>query len=120
MDIKIKSTGIDLPQTIVNYIYDKIGSLGKFWQDLQPKNVVKIRVEIGRTTKHHKKGAVYRAECNIGLPGRILRAEARNWNLRVAIDEVKDELQRQLKKYGARMKPQDSRGQQAIRLTRGK
>jgi ribosomal subunit interface protein len=120
LDIKIKATGIDLPQTIVNYVYDKIGSLGKFWQKLESKDVVKVLVEIARTTKHHKKGIVYRAECSINLPGKVLRAEREDWNLRVAIDAIKNELQEQIKKYNSKIRPQDSGGQELIRKLKEK
>lgn len=120
MDIKIKATGLDLPQSITNYIYDKIGELRKFWQDLEPKGVVEVWVEIGRTTKHHRQGAVYRAECNIVLPGKLLRAEHQDWDIRRSIDEIKNELQQELKKYMEKIRPQDSRGQKELRKLRGK
>ena len=99
MKINIKSTNIDLPQTLSNYIYDKIGMLAKFLEKLEPKGVIEAWVEVGRTTKHHRKGPVYRAECDIRLPGRILRAEREDWDVRVAIDAIKDELQLEIKKY---------------------
>src|SRR3989338_1879237 len=119
-DIKFKATGIDLPQSIVNYIYDKIGSLKKFLQDLETKGGVDIDVEIGRTTRHHRKGLVYRAECNIVLPGKLLRAAHEDWDVRRCIDEIKKELQQEIKKYMSKIRPQDSNGQRKIRDLRGK
>lgn len=56
-------------------------------------------VEISKTTRHHKKGPFFRAECQLRLPGKSLRAEAEKERLKLAIVEVKDELQRQLKQY---------------------
>ena len=120
MDIKIKGTGVDLPQTITNYIYEKIGSLEKFLDVLKDKGAVLIEVEIGRTIKHHQKGDVYRAECNISLPGELLRAEHQDWDVRRCIDEIKDQLQERLKKYLSKVRPQDSRGQEELRKLRGK
>lgn len=115
MDIKIKSTGVDLPQSIVNYIYAKIGSLQKFLKDMEKEGVIDIDVEIARTTRHHRQGPVYRAECNIVLPGKLLRAEHSDWDMRRAIDEIKNELQQELKKYTSKNRPQDSRGQEELR-----
>ncbi|MBI2604246.1 MAG: hypothetical protein HYW56_01765, partial [Candidatus Harrisonbacteria bacterium] len=57
------------------------------------------RVEIARTTKHHEKGAVYRAEVNLDLSSKNLaRAEHEDWDIRVAVTEVKDKLRNILSK----------------------
>jgi putative sigma-54 modulation protein len=120
IDIKIKGTGIDLPQSVTNYIYDKIGSVVKFLEDLEPKGVLKVDVEIGRTTQHHKSGPVYRAECNLQLPGKLLRAAHEDWDVRRCIDEIKSELHQEVKKYKEKIRPQDSRGQEELRKLRGK
>lgn len=109
-----------MPQSITNYIYDKIGELRKSWQNMEPGGVIEVWVEIGRTTKHHRQGAVYRAECNIVLPGKLLRAEHQDWDVRRCIDEIKNKLQAELKKYMGKMRPQDSRGQKVLRRLKEK
>jgi len=119
-DIKIKSKGIDLPQSVVNYIYDKIGSLKKLAADLSSKDIIDIDVEIGRITQHHRQGLVYSAKCNFVLPGKILRAEHIDWDVRRCIDEIKNELQQKIKKYMTKIRPQDSSGQKKLRKLRGK
>lgn len=120
IEIKIKGTGVDLPQSITNYIYEKIGGLEKFLQNLPEKGAVIVEVEIGRTTEHHQKGDVYRAECNLQLPGKLLRVEHTDWDVRRCIDEVKNALQQEIKKYMTKLRPQDSRGQEKLRKLRGK
>lgn len=89
------------------YVNDKLGELDKFIQvsagkpDLvnKAKPTYEAFVEIERTTKHHRKGKIFRAECQIKLPGKIIRAESTKRDIRLAVDEIKDELQRELKKY---------------------
>ena len=98
MKINIKATNIDLTLSLSQYIEDKIGELDKFIKVFDASSV-DAWVEIGKTTRHHKKGDICRAEVQIRLPGRGLRVEASEWDLRVSIDKVKDELQRELKKY---------------------
>lgn len=110
MDINIKSTNIDLPQTLVNYIYEKIGALEKFIDIFEKKGVIKIWVEVGKITKHHRKGIIYRAEADVSLPGKILRAEHEDADVRVAIDFLKEKLAKQIKKYNEKVRVQDSRG----------
>lgn len=121
MKIIIKSTKLDLPQTLVNYIYEKIESLEKFTEKWDAEGLVEARIEVERTTKHHRKGQnVYRAGCNLRLPKKILRAEHSDWNLRVAIDHIKQELQSQIKEYNSKFRPQDSGDQRELRKLRGK
>jgi ribosome-associated translation inhibitor RaiA len=45
------------------------------------------------------------------LPGKSLRSEACSGDLRLAITEVKDELQRQLKQYKNKITAKTKRGQ---------
>ncbi len=60
---------------------------------------VEVWVEIGKTTSHHQKGDIFRAEAQMRFPGKSLRAESKRDDLKLAITEIKDELQRELKQY---------------------
>ncbi|KKU15417.1 ribosomal subunit interface protein [Candidatus Wolfebacteria bacterium RIFCSPLOWO2_01_FULL_45_19] len=101
MRITIKATKLELTPAVSAYIEQKIGLLVKFIQDLDKEGAVECRIEIARITKHHNKGPVYKAEANLRLPGKLLRAEHIDWNIRRCVDEIKDELQCQIKKYKA-------------------
>ena len=113
MKIVIKTTNLELSQELRDYIQEKIGSLEKFAKIFQGKNYyngffrkgkprVEVWVEIGRTTRHHQKGDIFRAEVQMRLSGRSVRAESEREDLKLAVTEVKDELQRELKKYKGR------------------
>ncbi|MEA3453174.1 MAG: ribosome-associated translation inhibitor RaiA [Patescibacteria group bacterium] len=106
MKINIKATNIELNDSLRFFVQEKIGELEKFLgvfgpEDLNTGEKEKIQfwVEIGKTTKHHLKGDVFRAEVQLYLPKKSLRAEATNIDLRTAIVEVKDELQREIKRH---------------------
>lgn len=120
MNINIKYTNLDSTPAIENYVIDKIGLLEKFIKRLDEKTIPQVQVEIARSNKHHQKGDVYHIECNIELPGKLIRAETENWDVRLGIDEVKDILDLELKKYLEKFRPQDSRGQEKLRKLRGK
>lgn len=95
MKITIKGTNIELSDSIRQYVERKIGGLTKF-----ANPPTECWVEVERTTYHHQGGDIFRAEAQIRLPGASsIRAEATEGDLHQAIDEVKDELQRQLKRY---------------------
>ncbi len=98
MKIIINSNKIELNEALAVWVEKKIGSLDKFLKHMDPE-VIEARVEIGKPSKHHLKGMVWYAEVNLKLPGKLLRATNSNKDLRTAINQVKDELQRQLKKY---------------------
>ncbi len=64
--------------------------------------VVSGWIEIGRTTRHHKKGEVYRAEAQIKLKSQSIRAEGIANTVFGAIMQMKDRLKRELSKYKTR------------------
>jgi ribosomal subunit interface protein len=90
MNIDIKATNIELTDAIRSYVNDKIGSVEKF-VGTDAKNI-QCHVEVEKTSAHHQKGDVYRAEVNMTASGVFQRAEFTSDNLYAAIDTVRDEL----------------------------
>ncbi len=99
MKIDIKATNLDLTPAIREYIETKIGSLEHFLERFESQGEIRIFVEIARTTKHHKSGDVFCAEASFSIGKKLLRADHADWDIRVAIDEVKDRLQQEIKRY---------------------
>ena len=110
MKIVIQAKNLKLNQALEDYINEKLNSLEKFVKVLynekyydhffsKGKPRVEAWVEIGKITLHHKKGPFFWAECQMRFPKRTLRSIAKSDNIKQAITEVKDELQRQLKQY---------------------
>ncbi len=99
MKITIKATGIDLTPPLKEFIEEKIGSLAKFIKRWDAEGLCEVWVEVGRTTKHHHKGDVFRAEATVRVPGKGLRAEDEDFDMRVAIDRVRDKLKREIEKH---------------------
>jgi len=114
MKIIIRTKNIQLNQALKDFINEKINSLEKFLKILQNKEKyfnrffgkgkpkIEAWVEIERTTLHHKKGPVFRAECQLRFPGKSIRAEVVSEGLRTAINKVKSKLQREFKQYSER------------------
>lgn len=110
MKIVIRTKDIELTKDLKNFIEEKINSLEKFskifynekyYNHFFGKGKPKIEafVEVGKETKHHQKGPFFKAECQMRLPGKGLRAEALSENLKFAVNEIKEELERELKEY---------------------
>ncbi|OGZ34016.1 MAG: ribosomal subunit interface protein [Candidatus Portnoybacteria bacterium RIFCSPLOWO2_12_FULL_39_9] len=114
MKIIIKATKIKLSPALYDYIEKKIGGLEKFLKNID-KEATEARVEIGKPSQHHQKGDIYYAEVNLSWPGKILRVEASEWDLRAAVDKVKDELQREIKKYKDKQAVKDARRERSFK-----
>ena len=111
MNITIKATNLELTQEIRDYLNEKIGGLEKFKEGLDGSVIA--RAEVGVTTAHHQHGKIFRAEVNLNVPKgnqKILRAVAERENIFEEIDEVKDKLQRELKKYKGGIVARQRRG----------
>jgi len=120
MKIIIKTTNLKLNQALKNFIEEKINSLEKFVEIFETEKYfdsfyekgkprVEAWVEIGKETMHHKKGPYFLAECQMRFPKRSLRSTARAEDLKLAITEVKDELQGQLKQFKEKITAQTKR-----------
>ena len=132
MKITVKGTNLKLSDSVYQYINDKIAALDKFVQNVgraSPKAMPAARkegprpsvgtdeggsirespavecwVEVEKLKRPGKSGNMFRAEAQIKLRGASgIRAESRQWDLHQAIDEVKDDLQQQLKRYKGKM-----------------
>ena len=56
-------------------------------------------VEVGRTSEHHKKGDVHRAEIHVRLPGKVVYVESSDRDLYVAINQARKEAEREIVDY---------------------
>ncbi|HPV70314.1 MAG TPA: ribosome-associated translation inhibitor RaiA [Candidatus Magasanikbacteria bacterium] len=111
MQIIIKATGIEMTQAINDYVNSKISGLEKYLQRVD-NGAVEARVEVGRSTNHHNKGNIFKAEVNLKVPGNLLRAEESNSDLYSAIDLVYDEIKRQVVSF------KDKKIDQVVRQSR--
>ncbi len=102
MKIIIQATNFKLNGALNDFIDEKIGDLER-GLGRADSEAVEARIEIGKPSEHHKKGDIFYAEVNLKMPGKLLRATSENWDLRIAITEVKDEIQRQIRKYKEKM-----------------
>ncbi|MEK9184062.1 MAG: ribosome-associated translation inhibitor RaiA [Patescibacteria group bacterium] len=99
MNINIKSTNIEITPPIKDYVEKRINGLEKFIHHVIDESV-QAWVEVGRTTRHHQTGDIFRAEMQIHIPRykQGVRAEATCDDLYAAIDKAHDELKLELEK----------------------
>lgn len=90
MKINIKAVGIELTPAISDYLDKKLEAVKKFVDESRGEAV--CMTEIGKTTRHHKSGEVFRAEAKIMAGGEEFFAWSEKDDLYAAIDKLKDEI----------------------------
>lgn len=96
----IQGTNIELTDAIKGYVEQKVEDISRFTKRFDPCDVA---VEVGKISEHHNKGDVFFAEMNVVILGDVIRAHAERDDLYAAIDEVKDDVKRQLVEKKERM-----------------
>ena len=110
---KVRATNLELTSAISAYVEKRVRALEKF---IDPEDTSAIMdVEVGKTTKHHHRGDVFRAEFNFSVAGKSFRAVADKEDLYAAIDEVKDEMAREVRSSRSKEKTLFKKGKAAIK-----
>ena len=98
MRINIKTTKFDLADNIREYIFKKMDKIARLTNSL--KLPQEAEIEVARTTEHHKKGdEIFLAEANLKIGGILLRASAKEWDIKVAIDAMHRNLEAEIHKF---------------------
>lgn len=100
--IKVKASGIEYTDKLRALVEKKIPQLEK----LLPKNATDavFDIELGKATKHHKSGKIYRAEINLSYGSVVHRAEETSVTIEEAFEVTKDELKGELTKQRGKRK----------------
>jgi len=107
MNINIKATGITLTDAISSYVNKRMEKVASFIGD---DSTVQCDIELGKTTEHHNKGEIFKAEIHIVGSGINVYNTATKQDLYLAIDEMK---------YGALSELKSGRKKNASRIRRG-
>jgi ribosomal subunit interface protein len=94
MNTNIKMTNIVMNDAISDYVSKRMKKIDEL---LMEDRSAQCDIELGKTSAHHQKGDIFRAEVHIVGAGKNLYASAEKKDLYAAIDAVKDEVLRLLK-----------------------
>jgi ribosomal subunit interface protein len=96
MNINIHAKNLELNAPLRAFIEEKMADIEHLIGDSGP---AQAQIEVGIPSHHHNTGSIYYAEVNLTIGGKLLRAEATNFDLHSAIVDVKDDLKVQIKKF---------------------
>ncbi|MBI4438096.1 ribosome-associated translation inhibitor RaiA [Candidatus Uhrbacteria bacterium] len=108
--ISIKGTNLPLTDAIKARVQSKSALLERLTKDFEP--VAEMRVEVGKSTKHHAKGPYFTAEFQLHVAGAELRSTSQEEDLYHAITQACDQMRRQIKEYKDKLK---ERSQKSVR-----
>ena len=92
--IQYKATNTELDEGLARLVDQKFESLARY---VGEETDVKCEVEFEKETAHQS-GEVFRVEANLFLAGKLYRAEASEISFEKSIDEVRSELDKELRR----------------------
>ena len=113
MKIIFKKKDFEITPSVESYVQKKMETLEKFFKSFGEDKRI-IEVELGRATVRQKSGDIFRAEINLNLGGKAFRAESEQSDLLAAIDETRDDLEQEIKKFKEKKETIFIRGARSI------
>src|SRR3989338_4292134 len=116
MKINLQAKNMDLTPAIDEYIVKRVTNLGRLISKIEEKGTeANINFEVSKSTKHHKQGVVFHADCLINLEGKEYYGSADEEDLYAAVDRVKESLFREISKGKDRRQTLLVRGARSIK-----
>lgn len=91
LSFNIKATSMTLTPELREFVERRFLSLAGLIDMSDP--TLKVQIEVGRTTHHHEKGDIFRAEFNIRSRRGTFRTVAERSDIHTAISDARDELE---------------------------
>lgn len=110
--INIKTTNFTATDEVRAILEKRLTSLEKFLPEEETD--LSCDVELERETAHQT-GRIYRAEFNLRIGGKLLRAEATEERMEDAIDQAKGDLKRELRRFSDKRQSLMRRGAQRVK-----
>lgn len=110
--INTKATNMELTDELTTLLDQKLTPLEKFIP--KDETDLKCDVELERLTEHQS-GRVHRAEINLFIAGRKYRAEATEDQMEKAIDRMKNEVKKEIRRSNSKHGSMVKRGGRKIK-----
>lgn len=113
-NINVKTTNCDMTPDVQAYIDGKLHALHKLVvvEDEDAEVICEIEIEKALEQQH---GPIWRAEMNLTVNGELFRAETKGESINEALDELKDEMSKRLRRAKGKQTDMLRRGGAAIK-----
>ena len=116
MNINLQGKNIELTPAIYDYVLKRVTNLEKLLKSIETEGgEVSAQFEVSQSTRHHKSGAIFHADCLIKTEGEEFYSSADEEDLYAAVDAVKENLFREISKHKDRKQTLLYRGARSIK-----
>jgi putative sigma-54 modulation protein len=116
MKINLQGKGLELTESIKDYVLKRVTNLEKLLSGIEEKGgEVRVNFEVSQSTKHHKSGEIFHTDCLIKINGKNFYASFNSDDLYSAIDEVKEILFNDIQKNKDREQTLFKRGALSVK-----
>ena len=109
--IQFKATNTELEGRLQDLMEQRLHTLEKYLGD---ETDIRCEVEFEKVTSQNT-GEIYRVETNLFVAGKLFRAESTEMNFEEAIDEVRNELDKELRRHNSKKDTMKKKGGQSIK-----
>lgn len=116
MNINLQGKNFELTEALTEYVLKKVTNLEKLLSDIETGGgEIKANFEVGKSTKHHKSGDVFHADCLISINGEKFYYGSDKEDIYQAIDEVKERLYEEIRRSKDRKQTMFRRGAASVK-----
>lgn len=116
MQINLQGKNIELTSAIQDYVLKRVTNLEKLLSKIKADGgKIMANFEVSKSTRHHKSGEVFHADCLIKIDGAEFYGSADKEDLYQAIDAIKDSLYNEISKNKERRQNLLIRGARSIK-----
>lgn len=116
MRINLKGKNFELTPAITDYVQKRVTNLEKLLSSIETGGgEIMVNFEVGKSTKHHKAGEVFHADCLINIDGQKFYASSDREDIYQAIDEIKESLYEEIRRFKDRKQTLLYRGARSVK-----
>lgn len=115
MQTSIKATQFKLTPANNEYIQEKLVRTVERLTTFTDTKGVRAAIEVEKTTRHHQKGQVWRAEAMVSIAGKILRCEEFGQSFQEAVDILEPRLAQEIKRWKGKTQDLEKRGARKVK-----
>ncbi|MCC7160176.1 ribosome-associated translation inhibitor RaiA [Candidatus Nomurabacteria bacterium] len=116
MQINLQSKNFEITESVRDYVLKRVTNLEKLLSRIEEGGGdVLVNFEVGKSTKHHKSGEVFHADCFININGNKFYASSDKEDIYQSIDEIKDSLFNDIQKNKDRKQTLFKRGALSVK-----
>ena len=116
MKINLLSKNMELTEAIYEYVEKRVTNLEKLLGKIEENGgEVSVVFEVSQSSKRHKSGDIFHADCLVKIKGEEYYASADEADLYAAVDKIKDTLFREISKDKDRTQTLLHRGARSVK-----